>query len=160
MVFDQSFWVAVSFVIFVAAVYKPVGSFLTKALDDRAKKIKDDLGEALRLREEAQALLASYQRKQKEIAVEAKQIIEESEKEAKRILADSQTELDIVLNKRIQLAMQKIANYEAAAVQRVKNNAVDVAISAVRTIVIDKMNKDISENLIVDAVEGMDKKLH
>lgn len=160
MEFGQSFWVAVSFFIFVALVYKPVGNLIIKALDERALKIKNELGEALRLKEEAQALLASYQRKQKEMAEEALHIIAEAEAEAKRIAKEAEAELDAALNKRVEMAMQKIALYEAAVIQQVKNDAVDIAISTVRSIIVENMSKDASEELVSRAISGMGKKLN
>lgn len=160
MEFGQSFWVAVSFFIFIGLVFKPVGNLIIKALDEHALKIKNELVEALRLKEEAQALLASYQRKQKEMADEAVNIIAEAEAEAKRIAKEAEEELDAALNKRVELAMQKIAFYEAAVIQRVKNDSVDIAISAVRSIIIENLSKDASEELITRAISGMDKKLH
>jgi F-type H+-transporting ATPase subunit b len=157
---DPSFWVAVSFVLFILLIYKPAGKFINKALDERALRIKNELGEALRLKEEAQALLASYQRKQKEMTEEAESIVAEAEAEAKRIAKESEQELDVALNKRVELAMQKIASYENAVIQQVKNNSVDIAISTVRSIVMDTLNKEASEELIGKAISGIDKKLH
>jgi F-type H+-transporting ATPase subunit b len=160
MDFGPEFWVSVAFVIFVASVFKPVGKILVNALDGRALKIKNELGEALRLKEEAQALLASYQRKQREVVEEAESIIKEAEAEAKRIARDSEIELDNALNKRVEVAMQKIAAYEAAVIQQVKNNSVDIAISTVRAMVIDNINKDVAEGLITHAIVDMGRKLH
>ncbi len=160
MLHDPSFWVAVSFVVFIALVYKPVGNLIVDALDKRTLRIKNELGEALRLKEEAQALLASYQRKQKEMAEDAESIVAEAEAEAKRIAKESEQELDLALNKRVELAMQKIAAYEASVVQQVKDNSVDIAISTVRSIVMDTLNKEASEELIGKAIAGIDKKLH
>lgn len=160
MEFGQSFWVAVSFFIFVGLIFKPAGNFIVKALDERADKIKDELGEALRLKEEAQALLASYQRKQREVVEEAESILKEAEEEAKRISQESAAELEDALNKRIEIAMQKIANYEAAVIQQVKNNSVDIAISTVRSLITDSMSKDVADDLIGQALNDMGKKLH
>ncbi|PIR38436.1 MAG: F0F1 ATP synthase subunit B [Alphaproteobacteria bacterium CG11_big_fil_rev_8_21_14_0_20_39_49] len=160
MFYDPTFWVAVSFVVFIALVYKPVGNLIVDALDKRSLRIKNELGEALRLKEEAQALLASYQRKQKEMAEEAESIVAEAEAEAKRIAKEAEKELDITLNKRVEMAMQKIAAYEASIVQQVKDNSVDIAISTVRAIVMDTLNKEASEELIGHAISGIGKKLH
>jgi len=160
MEFGATFFVAVSFVIFVALAFKPVGKFLTGALDERARKIKDELGEALRLKEEAQALLASYQRKQREVADQSEQILAEAEKEAERILKDSSRELEEALNKRVDVAMQKIANYEAAVIQQVKNNSIDIAISTVRSVIMENLTKDAADDLIGQAVTDINKKLH
>ncbi len=160
MEFGQQFWVAVSFVIFIAAVFKPVGKILVGALDGRAAKIKNELGEALRLKEEAQALLASYQRKHKEAVDDAESIVEAAEAEAKRIAKDAETELENSINKKIEVAMQKIAAYEAVVIQEVKNRSIEIAINTVRTMVASNMNKEVAEGLISKAIVDMDKKLH
>ncbi len=160
MVFGEQFWVALSFVIFVAAVFKPVGKVLVTALDNRAAKIKNELGEALRLKEEAQALLASYQRRQKEAIEDAESIVAAAEAEAKRIAKDAETELENSINKKIEVAMQKIAAYEAVVIQEVKNNSIEIAINTVRTMVASNMNKEVAEGLIANAIVNMDKKLH
>ena len=160
MEFGQAFWVAVSFFLFVALVYKPVGSIIIKALDDRTSRIKDELGEALRLKEEAQALLASYQRRQKEVIEEAESILEEAEKETARIAKEASKDLDDALAKRVEVAMQKISNYEASVIQQVKNNSIDIAISTVRSLVADHLNKEVAEDLIGRAITDMNKKLH
>jgi F-type H+-transporting ATPase subunit b len=160
MEFSPTFFVAVSFVLFVGLTYKPVGKIIISALDERGISIKNELGEALRLKEEAQALLASYQRKQKEVVEESESIVVEAQAEAKRIAIESELELDLALNKRVELAMQKIAAYEAAVIQEVKNNSIDIAISTVRSLVIDNLSRDAGDELIGNAIAGMGKKLH
>ncbi len=157
---NPQFWVALSFVLFVIAVFKPVGKILAASLDNRSAKIQKELDEALRLREEAQELLASYQRKQKEAAEEAQKIIANAENESKRIIIEAEKHLEENLNKKIQLAMQKIASYEQSVLQEVRTNSIDVAISTVRSLIKEKLNKEIAENLVSRAVTEMNKKLH
>lgn len=160
MEFGQAFWVAVSFCIFVAVVFRPISSIITKALDERSGKIRDELGEALRLKEEAQALLASYQRKQREVVEEAENIIKEAEATAVRITREAEIELDVALNKRIEVAVQKIATYEANVMQQIKHQSVDIAVNTVRSLLAQNINKEVSENLILGAIGDMQKKLH
>lgn len=160
MLHDPQFWVAISFVLFVAAVFKPVGKVICASLDNRSLKIQKDLDEALRLKEEAQALLASYQRKQKEAAEEAHKILENAKTESERLLADAEKKLEENLNKKIQLAMQKIANYEHSVMQEVRNNSIDLAINTVRRLIEESLNKKISDDLVSRAVAEMNSKLH
>lgn len=160
MAFDQTFWTGLSFVVFVALVIKPAGRFVINALDERTKKIENELGEALRLKEEAQALLASYQKKQKEVTEEAAMILEEAQAESKRIAKQAEKDLEESLNKRIETAMQKIASYENAILDQVKNNAVDIAVSTVRSLLIEHMNNEMADDLISHAVTEVDSKLH
>ena len=90
MFFSPDFWVAVSFLIFIGILVKMgVPSLITKALDDRADAVRKELDQARRLREEAQDLLADYQRKQRAADEEAKAIIEQARREAETMKAES-----------------------------------------------------------------------
>jgi len=160
MIHDPQFWVALAFVIFVVVVYKPIGKVIGAALDARSSKIQKELDEALRLKEEAQALLASYQRKQKESMDEAQKILQSAEIEAKRIVADAEQSLEENLNKKIQLAMQKIASYEHSIMHEVRTNSIDIATATVRNLIKENLNKEISDSLVVGAINEMNKKLH
>lgn len=160
MFHNPQFWVALSFVIFVAAAFKPVGKIIIAALDGRANKIQKDLDEALRLKEEAQALLASYQRKQKEAVEEADRIVKNAESEAARIIDEAEKNLEENLNKKIQLAMQKIATYEQSVMQEVRMNSIDIAIGTVRKLAKERLTAEISESLVNRAINEMNKKLH
>ncbi len=160
MFHNPQFWVAVSFVIFVLAAFKPVGKIICAALDDRAAKIRKDLDEALRLKEEAQALLASYQRKQKEAVEEADRIVQNAEREATRIIAEAEKHLEDNLNKKIQIAMQKIATYEHSVMQEVRMNSIDIAIGTVRKLAKERLTAEISESLVNRAINEINKKLH
>ena len=160
MFHDPQFWVALAFVLFVILVYKPVGKILISTLDGRSAKIQRELDEALRLKDEAQALLTSYQRKQKEATEEAQKIIKNAESEAKRIIVEAEQNLEENLNKKIQIAMQKISTYEHAVMQEVRTNSIDVAMGTVRSLVKEKLNKEISEQLVTRAIGEMNKKLH
>ncbi len=94
MFFNPEFWVAVSFFIFVGVLIKMgVPTLITKALDDRADAVRKELDQARRLREEAQDLLADYQRKQRAAEDEAKAIIDQARREAETMKAESEKSL-------------------------------------------------------------------
>lgn len=160
MEFGASFWVGLSFILFVAAIFKPASKFILGALDGRTLRIQTELDEALRLKEEAQSLLSNYERNQKEMSAQASEIISHAEKEAARITEESTKALEDSLNKRVELSMQKIAAYEANVMQEIRNNAIDIAISTVRSIVMENMQGDVAEKLVSEAVADMDKKLN
>ena len=135
MLQSAEFWVAVSFLIFVGLlVYLKVPSMLAKALDDRAAAIKRELDEARRLREEAQALLADYQKKHKNAAAEAQAIVDDARREAEALAAEARATLKETLARRTKLAEDKIARAEAQAVDEVRAAAVDRAIAAAERI--------------------------
>lgn len=139
MLLSAEFWVLVSFVIFIAIVaYLRVPRMIGKALDDRADKIRQELDDARRLREEAQAVLADYQRKAREAEDEARGIIEQARREAEALENETEVKLKESLERRTRLAEEKIARAEAQAVSEVRSRAIDVAVSATESILREK----------------------
>ena len=157
---DEAFFVAISFFIFVALVAKPMARFIRSGLDTRAAKIQKELDEAIELKEEAQALLASYQRKYKKALEEADDIIAHAKKEARRMIEVAKGELEDSLDKRTQMAEQKIAQAEARVIQEIQDNAVDVTISAARTLIVENLSNEAAEELLGVAIADVDRKFH
>lgn len=156
---DQTFWVGVSFIIIVGLLAKPVGKIVIAALDNRSNRIQQDLDEALRLKEEAQALLASYQRKQKEAIAEAAHIVEFATAEAKRIVEDSSANLEESLNKRIEMSMQKIAAHEQQILNSIKEKAIHQAMQAAKQLIAENSSEKDSEKLIKQALDNLSEKM-
>lgn len=158
---DPTFWVAIAFVVFIAAIAKKVGSAATTALDNRADKIKTDLDEAERLRSEAQDLLADYQKRQRDAAKDAEQIVADAKAEAARMLENGKAKMEESLKRREKLAMDRIAQAEANAMGEVKAHAVEIAVDAARSILADSASKGaVADTLIDDAVKALPNKLH
>ena len=101
---DPEFWVLVAAAIFVAVIWKPVRKSLIGSLDERAARIRAELDEARKLRDEAEQLLAQYQGKEREAAAEAQAIIAQAQDEAERIAAQAARDLDQALARRQRLA--------------------------------------------------------
>lgn len=156
--FDPKFWVGVAFVIFVALVFRTAKRFLTNGLDARGARIKDELEQAVKLREEAQAILASYQHKQEEALREAGQIVEQARIDAKRMIEQAHDDLEVALKQRVENAMKKIAQYEASVMQDVKNTAVDLAINAARQFITNELSKDKEQEIIDHTIDEITKK--
>lgn len=156
---DPTFWTAVAFVIFVALLYRPVKKVLLSALDGRIDQIRSEVEEAQRLREEAQALLASYQRKQREAAQEAEEIVKQARSEAEIHRKETETSMGELLKRQEALAIEKIAQAEATAVQEVREIAVDLAIAATQKILADKVTGDLSDTLVDKAITELPQKL-
>ncbi len=157
---DAEFWLLVAFVIFVAAVARPVTRKVTQALDLRSEAIAKELDEAARLREEAAAALAAYRRKQRDAGREAQEILAHAEAEAKRTSEQAATDLAAALERREQLAMNRIAQAEAQAIEDVRDAAVDIALAAARKLIKDNLDKKKSATLIEEAIKDLPKKLH
>ena len=154
-------WVAVGFFLFVAlALYLKVPAMITKALDERAARIRDELDEARRLREEAQALLAEYQRKQNDAAKEADGIIAQAREDAQAFARESEAQLTESLERRRRMAEDKIARAQAEAVAEVRKLAADVAIAAADRLLADEISPDKANSLIDDGIEAVREELN
>lgn len=161
MLSDATFWVAVSFAIFVGLLfYYKVPGMVTKALDKRAADIAHELEEARRLREEAQELLASYQRKQRDAMKEAETIIEQANEEAERLAIEIRETMQVQAERRTKLAEDKISQAEVQAVQEVRAMAADLAVEAARRVIGDKLSGDKANTLIEKSIRNLGAKLH
>jgi F-type H+-transporting ATPase subunit b len=160
MLQDPTFWVAIALIVFIAAVTKPISKLATKALDDRAEKISAELDEAERLRNEAQDLLAQYQRKQRDAAGEAEAIIQHAKEEAERMDREGRARLQVALERREKLAMERIQMAEQHAIERVRARAVDVAIAATGQMLSDNLSAEKADSLIGDAIKQLPDRLH
>ena len=157
---DAEFWVLVAFVIAIAfLVYKAKGA-ITGGLDARSAKIKADIDEARRLRDEAQKTLAEYQRKQRDALKEAEAIVAFAKEEAQRVAAQAAKDLDAAVERRRRLAVEKIALEEAKALAEVRNSAVDVAIAALGRVLAQDLDGQRKSALIDDAIANLPPTLH
>ncbi|MBO6782143.1 MAG: F0F1 ATP synthase subunit B [Alphaproteobacteria bacterium] len=153
-------WVLAGFIIFVAAVARPLWRAMTGSLDKRAEAIKAELDEAQRLREEAQHTLAEYQRKQRDALAEAEAIIAEAREEAKRMQKATEERTSASLERREQQALDMIAAAEARAVADVRALAADVAIDATRRVLEDVVEGQKGDELINEAIAEVPAKLN
>ena len=157
---DPAFWAAVAFVIFIAATAKPISRLLTAGLDKRADKIRSDLEEAEKLREEAQDLLASYQRKQRDALAEAEAIIAHAGEEAERLAVQERDKLEAALERRQKQAIDRIAQAEAQALDLVRAKTVDVALDATRDYLAKELKDNQSDALSDAAIKDLPGNLH
>jgi len=158
---EPEFWVAVGFVIFVAVlVYVGVPKMMTKALDDRAKRVQDELNEARRLKEEAQKLLAEYQAKQRQADDEAAAIVAGAKAEAERFAAEAKAKMEEFVARRSKMAETKIAQAEAQAVADVRAAAAEAAVSAAEKILNDSVKGKVADDLLARGISDVKTKLN
>ncbi len=157
---DEKFWITVAFALFFALVMRPVGRLASRALDKRSAAIARELAEAVRLREEAQATLAAYQKKHRQITQEAEEILKHAREEAQRIQSEAQTAIKKAVESRIAQADEKIAREEQKAIQEVQKQVVDVAIQAARSVIADNLQSEADEQLIRLAVKDIHRVVH
>jgi len=164
MLFDPAepvFWVMIAFFGFVALVlYKGVPGMIAKALDKRAEAIRNELDEARRLRDEAQALLADYQRKSREAENEAQAILEQAKRESAALASETRQNLAESVERRTKLAEEKIARAEAQAVSEVRASAVESAIAAAEKILKARSTGPTANALVETSIRDLGGKLN
>jgi F-type H+-transporting ATPase subunit b len=156
---DPEFWVLVAAAIFVAAVWKPSKKSLIGALDERGARIRAELDEATKLREEAEQLLAQYQQREREAAAEAAAIIAHAREEAERIAAQSARDLDVAVVRRQRLAEERIVQAEQKALDEIRAVAVDIAIGAAREVIVSQIDEERGAALLDAAIAALPQRL-
>lgn len=157
---DVEFWIALAFIVAVVVLVKKAGPGITGGLDARAARIKEEIEEAKRLRAEAEATLAEYQRKQRDALAEAQTIVARAKEDAERIGREAEIELDAALKRREASTLDKIAQAEAKALAEVRNVAVDVAIETTKLLLLKSLDKKRASLLIDQAIEELPQRLH
>ncbi len=159
--FEAEFWVAVAFVILMGGFgYLGVHKTAIKALDNRRDRIKSELAEAKRLKEEATARLAEYKRKRETAEREAQDIVAAAKAEAERLAAEGKTLLEEFVTRRTQRAEAKIAHAEAQALADVRAAAADAAVAAAGQILSSSVKGDAAESLVSQGISQVRAKLN
>jgi F-type H+-transporting ATPase subunit b len=154
-------WVAVAFVIFLGLlVYLGAHRRVLNGIDARQSRIKAELDEAVRLREEAKALLAEYERKGHEAEKEAAAIIESAKDEAERLATEAKAKMEDFVLRRTKMAEAKIAQAEAQALADVRAAAADTAVAAAEKILAAAAKGKVAENLLAQGIEDIKKKFN
>ncbi len=161
MHFDAEFWVSVAFVIFVGVLaYFRVHTKIAGSLDARAERIKKDLAEAANLRAEAQALLASFEKKKGEAEAEAAAIIKQAETEAELIAREAHDRVTEFIRRRTKQAEEKITAAETAAAAQVRAAAADAATKAAEIVLKAEAKGAFGEKLITNGIADLKHLLH
>jgi len=167
--FSSDFWhldntdmiVLISFLIFVGILLKfNVPATLMGMLDKRAVGIKSDIDEAKTLREEAQTLLASYERKQREVQEQADRIVANAKEEASRAADQAKAEIKTSVARRLAAAQDQITNAKSAAIRDVRNQAATVAVAAAQDVIAKQTTAADANKLVDDAIAEVGAKLH
>jgi F-type H+-transporting ATPase subunit b len=148
-----------SLIILVVLVWKPVRKNVLGALDARAEKIRTELDEAQRLHEEAKALLAKYQRQLHEGEKLASDILAQGDAQRQRFEEKMRADYEVAVKRRTDLAMERIAQEEARAVQEVRGRAADLAIRSTRRLLVEKVGAGEAQTLVQGAIEEVKRKL-
>jgi len=161
MLYQAEFWVAVAFVVFIGVlIYFGVHKLILQALDQRSARIRSELDEARRLREEAQALLAEYQRKQRDAEREAAGIVAGARAEADRLASETKAKMEEFLARRTKMAETKIAQAEVQALADVRAAAADAAVAAAEKILTQAVKGKVADDLISKSIADLKSKLN
>jgi F-type H+-transporting ATPase subunit b len=158
---DAELWVALAFLVFLGVLgYVGVHRMLAKSLDERAGRIKAELDEARKLRDEAAELLAEYQRKQRAAEGEAQEIIAGARAEAERLAAEAKARIEDFVARRTKIAETKIAQAEVQAAADVRSAAAEAAVAAAEKILSAEAKGNLASELIAKGIEDVRKKLN
>ncbi|WP_425046657.1 F0F1 ATP synthase subunit B [Primorskyibacter sp. S87] len=158
---NTDFVVLLAFLLFLGVlVYFKVPKMIGGALDNRAEGIKSELDEARALREEAQTLLASYERKQMEVKEQAKGIVAAAKEDAVAAAEQAKVDLQASIARRLAAAQDQIASAEASAIKEVRDRAVTIAVEAAGEVLAKQMTAAEANKLIDAAIGDVDSKLH
>jgi F-type H+-transporting ATPase subunit b len=158
---DPEFWVLVGLIAVVAIfIWKRVPNMVAKLLDDRAGAIAHELSEARRLREEAAALLAGYRQKASLAENEAAAILADAKAEAERYAKETRAQLRAQIDRRAQMAKEKIQQAETAALEEIRALAADRAAAAAEKLIASRLDERRSDALVQDSIKDLPDKLN
>lgn len=161
MLYDTNIVVLIAFLLFVGLLaYVGVHRILFKMLDERAAKIRAELDEARRLREEAQSLLASYERRQREIEDQAAAIISRAHKDAEEMGEQAKADIETSVARRLKAAEEQIGLAERGAIREVRDRAIEVAIAAASDVLGKKLSDEKGATMIDSAIDTVGKRLN
>lgn len=158
---DPETWVAIAFVILMGVfAYFGVHRLLLKALDHRSERIKSELDEAKRLKEEAVKVLADYKARRASAEREAAEIITNAQADAERIAAEAKAKMEDFVARRTKAAESKIAAAEAQALADVRSAAAEAAVQAAAAVLSQSVKGKLAEDLVAKGIKEVRQKLN
>ncbi len=159
--FGAEFWVAIAFLILMGVFgYVGVHRTILKALDNRADRIRAELDDAKRLKDEAAQLVAEYRAKRKTAEREAQDIIASAKQDAERIANEAKAKTEDFVARRTKMAETKIAQAEAQAIADVKAAAADAAVAAASQVLAGSAKGAVADQLITQGIAELRQKLN
>lgn len=157
---DPTFWVAAAFLVVMAVLVKAAYSRAVHLLDGRGQAIRERLETARRIREEAQALLAEYQRKQRDALQESQEIVARAKNEATKLKAEAAAELAARVAAAERQALERISAAEEQAKREVRHVAIEVAVAAAARVMAEQLEAAQANALIDRAIAELPGKIH
>jgi F-type H+-transporting ATPase subunit b len=159
--FEPETWVAIAFIILMGVfAWLGVHRTVLTALDHRAERIKGELDDARRLKDEAAKVLEEYKTRRATAEREAEEIVANAKAEAERIAADAKTKMEDFVARRTKTAESKIALAEAQALADVRAAAADAAVQAASTILSQSVKGPLADDLLAKGIAEVRQKLN
>ncbi|MEO1191174.1 MAG: F0F1 ATP synthase subunit B [Pseudomonadota bacterium] len=157
---STDFWLWIALVALVALIWWKGRGAIVAGIDKKIEKVRQAIAEAESLKAEAERTLAEYKRKQRDAMAEAERIVAHAKTEAQEIAEQQKAELEAALQRREQVAMERIAQAEANAIRAVRAGAVEAAIAATAVLVSDKLDAGSSAKLLDSGIEEVGRRLN
>lgn len=152
---DTNVWVLLSFVLFVALVWKAGKKAVLSKLDARIESVRRDIETAESLRVEAQELLAQFQRKQREAAKEAESIVAHARLQAEEVRRTMEKDLDEAASRREQMLRDRLRRMEENAIADIRNYASELAVKATAEIIAANMDEKVNARLVDESIKNI-----
>ena len=158
MTIDATFWVAVSFLIFVGVIfYFKVPQRIDDSLNESIKKIKESLDDAEKLKDEAKNILSEYDSKVSKSKEEIKNLISSAKNQAEKNIIKTNEDFHKIIENRKKSAEEKIGQMKIQAIKDVKNSSVDIAIGSVEKIIKNSIDKKKLDKIYISSIEEAKK---
>ena len=148
--FDENFWVAISFILFVYFAYKPVKKAIINSLDAKIDDIKQKFAESEKIKTEAKLLLEEIQKEMMNFEEYKKHIVNNAKDSTEKLIEKRTKEMEIALDRKSKSANQIIENEKSKISEELKNEFIDSVINSVRNYLIESKNNSISDEEIID----------
>ncbi len=156
---SQTAWVLIAFILFFVLVGKKLWTALTYNLDERKKQIENELNEAKKLREEAQAELNTSLKKQKEINKQVLDIINDAKSTAKQIESDALQKSELIIKRKEEQAKQKINNAQIDAINNIKSISAELSIKSAKIYIQNELDNKVQKSIHSNSKEELKEKL-
>ena len=158
---EPEFWVAVGFVILMGVfVYVGVHRTVLTALDHRSERIKSELDDAGRIKQEAANLLEEYKARRVSAEHEAQDIIAAAKAEAERVASEAKAKMEDFVTRRTKTAENKIALAEAQAIADVRAAAANAAVTAASSVLSQTVKGQVADDLLAKGIAEVRQKLN
>lgn len=151
--FDEKFWIAVSFLLFVTLLYKKLSNITTTALNKKSSEIEEQLKKASLLKLEAQEIRDNYLKQKKENMINAQKILDNAEKQAKQLIADGNEELEKLIEQKFTQAEKLLKEQEVIAINNIRVKAIEHSVERFKEFITKSSHRQKLHNSSIDLLK-------